>query len=361
VHTFRYFAFLLTTVTGPMTAHAQDMIGVSWSGAIYTVDSTTGASSLAGPGLFGQNCLGRDASGNLWTVSRTFFGTPVYYLTQLDQSSLELQIIATCRDVRALADAGNGELFAIEYQANNYQLARINTTTGARTFIGGTGETIKGMAMQQGILYAYSASSGLGTLDPATGAFMDIGPFGADTGVQWLAERSDGQLIGGGYGFYTIDVATGATQSYSPGNPNANLAGVQSSGMAQPFGSGCAGIELRASGSLRAGSLLSTHSTGYPSTGAVVGMAGALIVGTSNTSFQNVALPLDLDPLLGTNGCALYVSELDFTTGGAAPSLFFPILLPPATAHQTFFLQHAAFDFTGATFWSNAVRLHIGS
>src|SRR5690606_18729816 len=125
--------------------------------------------------------------------------------------------------------------------------------------------------------------------------------------------------------------------------------GVQPSGMTQSFGSGCAGIELSANGPLKAGSLLTTHSTGYPPTGAVVGMAGALIIGTSNQTHNNVPLPLNLDPLLGTTGCSLYVSvdatALNFTTGGAAPSLFFPVVLPPAVAHQTFYLQHAGFDF----------------
>ena len=364
MRTVRSLALLLAATT-TATVHAQDMIGVSWSGAIFAVDSATGESSLAAPGLFGQHCLTRDDQGNLWTISRTFLGTPIYHLTRLNPSSLNLQAIATCNDVRSMANAGNGELYAIEHQASGDLLVRLNTTTGARTLIGYTGETINGMVMHQGLLYAYSATEGLGTLNTTTGAFTDAGPFGPNTTVKWLAERPDGQLIGGGYGFYTIDVQTGATTNYSQGNPNANLAGVQPSGMALPFGSGCYGVELTANGSLKSGSILTTHSTGYPPTGAVVGMAGALIVGTSNTIFQTVSLPLNLDPFLGTSGCSLYVSpdvsELNFTTGGIAPSLFFPIPLPPATAYQTFYLQHAAFDFSNNTYWSNAIKLHIGS
>ncbi|MFT4512648.1 MAG: hypothetical protein ACI89X_002202 [Planctomycetota bacterium] len=356
---------LFLAATATTSLQAQDMIGVTWSGAIYTVQSSSGESSLATPGLFGQNCLARDSQGELWTISRGLLGSPTYFLTHLDPSSLDLQIIAVCNDVRSMADAGSGELFAIERQAGGDALSRINTTTGARTFLGNTGETIVGMTMHQGLLYAYSAASGVGTLDPLTGAFTDAGPFGANSSVQWLAERPDGQLIGGGHAFYTIDVQSGATTNYSQGNPNAFLAGVQPSGMALPFGTGCYGVELGVQGSLKAGSLLTTRSIGYPSTGAVVGMAGALIVGTSNQSFQNIQLPIDLDPLLGTTGCSLYVSpdvsELNFTTGGPAPSLFFPVPLPPAIALQTFYLQHAAFDFTGATYWSNAIELHVGS
>jgi hypothetical protein len=341
------------------------MIGVTWSGAVYTVDSTTGTSTLAAPGLFGQNCLARDAAGDLWTVSRTFLGTPIYYLTQLDASSLELQAVTVCPDVRALADAGNDELYAMEFQVNGYQLSRIHKSTGARTVIGNTGEAIHGMAMHQGVLYAYGANSGLGTIDPMTGEFTDAGPFGGNSNIQWLAVRPDGQLIGGGYGFYTIDTQSGATVNYSPGNPTANLAGVQASGMALPFGSGCEGIELRANGQLTAGSLLTTHSVGYPSTGAVVGMAGVMIIGSSNTSHNNIPLPIDLDPLLGTTGCSLYVSvdvtAINFTTGSTAPSLFFPFTLPAGLANRTIYLQHAGFDFTGASYWSNALRVRIGA
>jgi hypothetical protein len=131
-----------------------------------------------------------------------------------------------------------------------------------------------------------------------------------------------------------------------------------------PIGSGCEGVQLRATGTLQPGSYLSTVSTGYPQTGATVGIAGAILLGTSSTSYQNVPLPLDLDPLLGTTGCSLYVSidasQLGFTTGAAAPSFFMPILLPPAIAGQTFFVQHAAIDLNGDTYWSNGMQLQIG-
>lgn len=356
---------LLLTAFATPAAYAQDMLGLTYSGAIHSVQSSTGESELLGPALFGHNCLARDGQGELWTVSRNLLGTPVYYLTHLDPSTLELQVVATCNDVRSMADAGAGELFAIERQSSGGDLlVRIDTATGSRTLVGNTEQTIVGMASLQGTLYGYSDVLGLGTLDPSTGEFTDVGPFGPNSNVQWLAERTDGQLIGGSFGFYEIDTQTGATTNYSQGNPNVQLAGVQPSGLALAFGTGCYGVELSAQGTLKAGTLMTTRSTGYPSTGAVVGLAGALVLGTSNQSFNNIPLPIDLDPLLGTSGCSLYVSpdvsELNFTTGGAAPSLFFAVDLPPAVALQTFYLQHAAFDFTGATFWSNALALHVG-
>lgn len=357
-------AFLLATTLATVAAHPQDMIGVTQSGAIYTVDSMVGTSSVVAPGLFGPTCLARDDNGICWTISRELLGTPTYYLTQLNTSSFALQIVATCNDVRGLANAGNGELYAIEHLPTNYTLSRINTATGARTLIGFTGHVIRGLAMHQGQLYAHSTTAGLGTLDTATGAFTDVGSGGYNGSVQWLTSRSDGVLIGGAFDFYEMNTQSGQSLFYAAGDPQVFLAGVQSTGMILPYGSGCEGIELTASGSLKAGSLLTTHSSGYPSTGAVVGMAGALILGSSRTTYQNVTLPLDLDPLLGTTGCSLYasidVSQLNFTTGTGAPSLFVPISLPQAIAYQTFYIQHAGFDFTGDTFWSNGIQLYVG-
>lgn len=358
-------SILVTTALTTATTRCQDMLGVTQSGVIYSVDSMAGTSNVAAPGMFGHTCLTRDASGACWTISRELLGIPTYYLTRLDPDSLTTQIVATCNDVRGMADAGNGELYVIEHLPTTYILARIDTVTGTRTQIAFTGHDLHGLVMHQGQLFTYSETDGLGTLDPMTGAFTDVGPGGYNPSIEWLATRADGVLIGGAADFYELDTQSGNALLYALGDPQVPLRGVQDTGMILPFGNGCSGVTLTAAGTLKAGSLLTTHSTGYPSTGAVVGMAGALIIGASNTSYQNVALPLDVDPLLGTSGCSLYVSidasDLNFTTGTATPSLFFPVSLPPAIAHQTFYIQHAAFDFTGAWFWSNALQLRVGS
>lgn len=164
-------AFVLATTLTTVATHTQDMVGVTQAGAIYTVDSMSGSSSVVAPGLFGQTCLARDDSGDCWTISRELLGSPTYYLTRRDTSSLDLEIIATCNDVRALANAGNGELYAIEHLPTNNILSRIQTATGARTFLGFTGQDIRGMTMHQGLLYAHSTTLGLGTLDQGLMAY----------------------------------------------------------------------------------------------------------------------------------------------------------------------------------------------
>jgi len=352
-------ALSLTGLAG--SAAAQDMIGVTWTGSIYSIDSFTGTSELVAGGLFGHNAMARDENGTVWTSARTLLGVPVYFLTRLDTTTFEQTIVAPIGDTRALASAGNGILYAAEFFPDNHRLMRIDTATGVRTFVGSTGTNVQAMTMLNGTLYGWSIDDGLGTIDPATGVWTDLGPSGG-ANVQWLSVRSDGQMIGGGQEFYTIDRSTGAFQSFASGL--LDFRGAERSQFALPFGSGCQGVELRVTGTLQPGSYLSTVSTGYPSTGAVVGIAGAILVGTSRTSYQNVPLPLDLDPLLGTNGCSLYTSvdasRIGFTTGTATPSFFAPVLLPPDVGGQTFYLQHAAFDANGDTYWSNGVQVHVG-
>ncbi|MCK5942842.1 MAG: hypothetical protein KAI24_12775 [Planctomycetes bacterium] len=355
----RTIAFAVILAAG--STSAQDMLGVTWSGSIYAVDSFSGAAQPVAAGIFGHEAMARDDQGTLWTVARTLLGAPSYFLTRLDTTTFDQAIVVQIGDARALADGGGGILYAAEFFPGDYRLMRIDTTTGVRSLVGATGTTVQAMTMHNGALYAWNVDEGLGTIDLATGVFTDVGPFGGGS-IQWLDVRSDGQLIGGNYEFFTIDPGSGAYLPYATGT--LDFRGVARSQFALPIGSGCAGVELRATGTLQPGSFVATVSTGYPSTGAIVGIAGALLLGTSSTSYQNVPLPLDLDPLLGTTGCSLYTSvdasQLGLTTGSATPSFFLPILLPAAVAGQTFFVQHAAIDLNGQTYWSNGVRLQIG-
>ncbi|MEZ6036485.1 MAG: hypothetical protein R3F29_03320 [Planctomycetota bacterium] len=362
-HHTRPLAAAATLLLTAAAVPAQDMIGLTLSGNLYAVDSFSGSAELLGAGLFGHQSLARDDAGDLWTVSRTLLGSAQYFLTRISPDTLAVEVTAPAVDTRALAYEGNGKLLAIEFVPGNNFLTRIDIATGVRTFVGATGHDIQGLTMHQGTLYAWSSSVGLGTIDPATGAFTDVGPGGGSDEVQWLAMRSDGALIGGGLEFFTIDVLTGFRTAYASGD--VYLQGCEATGMVRQLGSGCYGVELTGRGSLRPGSVLTTRSTGYPSTGAVVGIGGALLVGTSKTDYQGVPLPASLDALLGTEGCTLYTSiegsRLDFTTGGAAPSLFCPVAIPPGFHDATFFVQHAGFDFTGAFYWSNAIEVHVAN
>ncbi|MFK7741800.1 MAG: hypothetical protein AB8H80_15885 [Planctomycetota bacterium] len=343
--------------------HAQDMLGVTYSGALIAVDSQTGDERAIGPGLFGQNCLCSDEQGALWTVSRVTLGTPTYLLTSIQPGSLALQAQHVVPDLRGLADAGNGELFAAEFQLSGPSLlSRIDTATGARTVIGPMAANVEALAMHQGTLYGYSTDEGLGTIDTSDGSFAALSASPVLIGARWLATSPDDQLIGGAVGYYEFDTTTGFPLLYA--NGSSQLRGAAVSGLSLPYGTGCGGIELRCTGSLKAGSWLTTRSTGYPQTGALVGIGGAILIGTSRTAIQGVPLPFDLDPVLGTSGCTLLTSseasELSFTTG-SAPSLYRPIEVPLGVAGQTFYVQHAGFDFGGNYYWSNGVEVRIGS
>lgn len=355
------FAVVLTAAATLSSVSAQDMIGVTYTGEILAIESQTGGETVLAAGAFGLNCLARDDAGTLWSVSRATLGTPTYMLTSIDPATLQVQAWRPTGDIRALADAGNGELYAAFFSTGDYMLARIGTTSASYAAIGPTTTRLQAMTMHDGSLYGYSLDEGLGTIDTTDGAFTPLsGPQGFN--VQWLASTPDGELIGGGLEYVRFDASNGAAHFYASGSNY--VRGADASGMAFPYGDSCGGITLRCNGTLRPGSVLTTVSTGYPSTGALVGIGGAIVVGASRTSFQGVPLPLDLDPFLGTRGCSLHASvdasELSFTTGGAAPSLYRPILVPPALANYTVFVQHAGFDFNDRFFWSNGVQVHIG-
>ena len=100
------FCFVVGTA---VPVSAQDMIGLTFSGEIYALDSMTGGSTLIGAGVYGHTCMARDEAGALWTVSRTSLPPQQYFLTRLDPSSLQLQVIAPCQSLSALANAAIGQ------------------------------------------------------------------------------------------------------------------------------------------------------------------------------------------------------------------------------------------------------------
>lgn len=345
---------------------AQDMIAVDWTGGVYALDSTTGAATPIGVGFFGQNSLCRDAGGVLWT-SGAQGPFPYYVVARLDPVALTTTPMFASLDLRALAAGSGTTLYAIthNYSANTNSFYRIDTATGVHTLVGLTGTSaVQGMTALNGVLYAWDLQRGLGTIDPSVGVFVDVGnaPGG---NVQWLAVRSDGQLIGGGLQLFAIDPLTGVASLYASTTP---LRGAETSQFAARFGTGCDGggglgpVSLSVAGTLRPGSLVTTTSTGHTPT--LVVTPGFLAIGTSNTTHGGSTLPLSLDPILGTTGCSLYVS-IDATLYtsmvlGPPMMLQFTFGIPPGFQHTTFYVQHFALDpVPGGVSASNGVAVRI--
>jgi hypothetical protein len=356
---------LAAVLTAPI-ASAQDMIAVSWSGGVYALDSYTGTTTFLGTGMFGQNALARDDQGGLWSTERSTGQTgSVYSLTSIDPGTGAATVITpNFPDVRAFASAGGTLLWAISNTSPD-QLITIDVTTSQVTTIGPTGYTaVQCLAAVDGVLYAWDNNFGLLTIDPSTGAATDVDPaVGGNSDMQWLARRSDGQLVGGQNGLYEIDPSTGVATQIGSGLIDTRGAEPYQQHV-QNFGSGCAGAfgTVSASATIGAGPnpLLTTSSTNH-----AAGVPGLILVGLSSQQTAGVPLPIDVDPIFGTQGCSLYVS-LDVSVlavtsaqGPATLDTAFPIL--PGWAGYSLLLQHATLDpVQGGLSLSDAVAVQFG-
>lgn len=341
---------------------AQDMIAVSWSGGVYTLDSYTGATSYLGNGLFGQNALARDDVGGLWSTERN---GSIYSLTSVDPNTGAATVVTSnFPDLRAMASAGGTMLWGVE-NASPDQLILFDTTNSQVTPIGGTGFTaIQCLAAVDGVLYAWDNNAGLLTIDPGTGAATDVNPaVGGNGDMQWLARRSDGALVGGANGLYEIDLATGDATLIASGLPGTRGAEPFQQHI-QNFGSGCAGAfgTVQASASITGGAnpVLNTSSDNHDPN-----VPGLVVIGISSQQSGGLPLPFSIDPIFGTQGCNLYVSldvsVLAFTSSQSPATLdtSFPVL--PEWAGYSLLLQHATLDnVTGGISLSDAVAVQFG-
>jgi len=209
-------AMLLLILMYPSTLKAAPMIGVSWGGDVFVIESSTGAGSPLGPsGFFDLNSLAKNSAGVLYTQGlKDFFDSR---LITIDPSTGAGTSVATLsvEDFRALAFSPTDVLYGIVnggFGTFIDSLYRIDTTTGAATLVGLTGfEAIQGLAFSPaGILYGLDIGDGLLTIDPSTGVATKVNP--AAVGlleIQTIAFAPDGTLYGGREALFRIDTSTG--------------------------------------------------------------------------------------------------------------------------------------------------------
>lgn len=348
-----------------LASPAQDMLAVGYARYVYSLDSTSGQAALTGIGMLGQTGLARDGAGTLWSTGYTASSQGLtYFLTRIEASNGVVQPMFVTEQFRSLASNAGTSLFALVDATPTDRLHRVDTNTGQSTVVGPLGLTnATAIAARNGQLLGWDAAIGLVTIDTTNGHATDVDPAVTGPNITWLAVREDGALIGGGgMSMYAIDPTTGVTTftSYTSGS---NLTGAVASGLASGIGVGCNGglgqVNLTVSGALRAGTVLTSQSAGHG-----LGTFGStLILGLSRTSHQGLALPLDLDPLLGTQDCTLQTSIDSLSTGRTTLGLAqFFLPLPAGLGGATFYLQHAVFEpaVPGGMSWSGAVRVHVG-
>lgn len=351
-------------------AFGQDMVAVDWNGGLYALDSYQAVLTPIGTGLMGQNGTAVDEVGTFWSSHVAGSGAQsTFHLTNVDPNTGTATIVfSDVREVRALAAGEPGHLFAI-VNGNPDVLYDVDTTTGTFTRIGSTGlDTFQGLATMGGTLYAWNIAAGLMVMDPTTGRATDVNPAISTppgNAIQFLGARADGKLIGGKQDLYEIDPQTGAFTLLGSFGPGVDLRGADEwYGNAQTFGVGCGTpfgtSTLVVSGTLLPGSIAITRSMWHESNA-----PGALLLGLSRTGWAGLTLPLDLDPLFGTQGCSMWVAMdvvLPGSTNATSPAeLAFQFLLPPEVGGAVVHLQHVVLESVpGGLSTSNGVTVHFG-
>ncbi|HEX5053438.1 MAG TPA: hypothetical protein VFZ65_16795 [Planctomycetota bacterium] len=359
-------------LTAALPLSAQDMIGVTFSGAVLRIDSVTGASTVLANGQIGKNALAFTNDNRLWTTVRsgTSIATFQYHLAVIDPfTGAESLPFGTVNvgDLRGLArDDVTGGLFGIRDTGGPDELVEIDTSTGAVTVIGPTGFTgIQDLDITSAGPRAWDINAGLLLISLSSGLATDPFPgVAGPTALQFMVTNpADDREYVGRETLYELDTLHGTTTPIAAIAGAPDLRGVQfTTSRALPFGNSCNGpggpVFIALNNAFGAGQAMTVVSVNH-----VPGVLGLQIVGFSDELFSGLPLPLSLDPLFGTVNCSLNVSADLTVLGVGQPTGVLAITMPvPASAaFQQFFVQHAAFDpVPGGLSFSRGLRVRSG-
>lgn len=236
---------------GAATQASAALMGVDFGGNLYSISETTGAATAVGASGFARlNSLALNNAGVLYTATDNANNAPGDdRLLTLNQSNGAGTAVATLNfgavdpDVRSMAfRASDGALFAVNAGGggSTFQnsLFRIDVSTGAGTLVAALGNFgIQGLDFSpiSGVLYGWSGSLGLVSIDEGTGAVFDIN--GAVNGVllQSIAFDASGTLYGASeQALYSINLASGEQTLIGNFGTTSTLRGLESIGGATP-------------------------------------------------------------------------------------------------------------------------------
>jgi hypothetical protein len=309
---------------------AQDLLAVSWTGTVHTVDLGAGTTSVLGSsGFSGVNSLAKDASGTLWA----FAGSN---LITIDATTGAGTLVASTSmsSCRALAFGPGDVLYAIEDGSPDL-LYVVDVASGARTLIGPTDEFgLQGMTFVGGVLYGWECGSGSGTglglvvLDTVTGAAADVNPSvsGRCDEVQTLAADASGRVLGANRTLYDVDLVTGALSSVIA--LPADVRGLEFLGMNLSLSGTPDQVSVGAGGSQVLSTILGTDhaAKSYQVLGSATGS-------TPGFGYGGASIPLNVDAyliftLLNPNTPLLNGSAGILNSLGQATTVF---MLPPGS------------------------------
>lgn len=198
-----------------------DLLGVTYDGSVVRIDPATGATAPVGvSGADLLNSMTIDGQGRYLTVSTSGPLPPQLYVVDPILGTASFLNYPFLNDVRALACSPAGSVFAIDSVGGGVQdkLVELDLSVGVGNsaiarFVGYTSLVgIQGMTFApDGTLYAWSVVNGLITIDPVSGACVDLDGLQDGTSeIQALAFAPDGTLYGAYDALYVLDRFTGA-------------------------------------------------------------------------------------------------------------------------------------------------------
>jgi hypothetical protein len=206
----------VTLLASPLLCQA-DMLGVTFNGQVYDLNSVTGEATLlqsSGPRF---NSLARQGD-TYWSV--VALGGQLSTINEATGAATVGPALSGLSDevsIRGLAFAA-GALYGVQNNGGTTaigpdSLVRIDTATGATSVVGRMGfSAVQGLAIDaSGKAFAWDGDFGLLSVDLATGAASDIGAAGGTFEIQTLAFAPDGRLFGGRESLFRIDTGTGET------------------------------------------------------------------------------------------------------------------------------------------------------
>lgn len=278
---------------------AQDMLGVSWNGDAYTVDSNTGfATYLGATGVAELNAMARNGQGRLYVADNGSSGSSRLYLLDPATGQATFAVQTTVASIRGLAFVPGGTLYAVDHPGFPFgtnDLYTIDLGTGVGTYVGRVGSYgVQGLAYGLGRLWGWSANtggssgtsgSGLIVIDPFTAQASDVNPndVGLASQVQTLCFDDLGALYGMRDTLYVVNMNTGALTTIG-GTGVSDLRGLEftqrNSGLFLQVTGSCGGaVEAFASGATagRPVALFYCHAPGSGFTVPSGRCAGALL------------------------------------------------------------------------------------
>ncbi|MBK8975442.1 MAG: hypothetical protein IPM29_05915 [Planctomycetes bacterium] len=327
----------ITSLVATVTAvpAQNDMIGVSWTGSVYGIDSTTGAGTLIGTtGLgTGANSMAIDGSGTVYIHQRSTG------LATVDPATGAATIVCrlTALDVRGLAYSPTGVLYAVVDGGSADSLFTIDVATCSASLVGATGlVSLQGLTFLGNTLYGWDVSRsttqpglGLVTIDTTTGVATDVNPTVGGANHQFLTSDGAGNLLAGNNALYRIDVSTGVETLIGSGGYTDLRGADRLAGSGVTYGVGCptsTGAVPTLFASATSPGTLNVQIGSGPA-----GAAAALAFGAGRTAF-----PIGI-------GCTLLTAPAISITVGLDPSGRFALSTPVSAGFTGIVLNTQAF------------------